>query len=82
MADGHFKMNVDVAINAKSCSVGVGAIIRNTKGEVIATLAKKVTGTLSAKTAEAKALVISLLWARDVGLNLQNLESDALICYS
>ncbi|PON81292.1 Ribonuclease H-like domain containing protein [Trema orientale] len=85
-------MNVDAAINAQSCSMGVGTIICNAKGEVMAILAKKVIGTLSAETAETKALAISLLWARDIGLNLQFLESDALtvvqalkngsICYS
>ncbi|PON74128.1 hypothetical protein PanWU01x14_053380 [Parasponia andersonii] len=80
-----YKMNVDTAINAQSRSVGVGAIIhsigailRNANGKIMAALAKKVTFTLLAKNVETKALVISLLWARDVGLNLQLLESDAL----
>ncbi|PON79569.1 Afadin/alpha-actinin-binding [Trema orientale] len=72
-------MNVDAAINAQSCSVGVGALILNANGEVMTTLAKKVTGTLSAKIVKVKAPTISLLWTRDVGLNLQFLESDALI---
>ena len=54
-------MNVDAAINTQTRSVGVGAIIRNAKSEVMAALAKKVTGTFSAKNVEAKALAISLL---------------------
>ncbi|PON80911.1 Ribonuclease H-like domain containing protein [Trema orientale] len=85
-------MNVDAVINAQSHSVGIGTVIGNAKGEVMAVLAKKVTGTLSANNAEVKALTISLLWARDVslnlqlsllrardvGLNLHSLESDTL----
>ncbi|POO04201.1 hypothetical protein TorRG33x02_005050, partial [Trema orientale] len=64
--------------HAQSCSVGLRAIIRNAKGEVMAILIKKVTGTLSAKNAKAKVLAISLVWARVVGLNLQFLESNIL----
>ncbi|PON59802.1 hypothetical protein PanWU01x14_156970 [Parasponia andersonii] len=65
-------------INTQSRSVGIGVIIGNANGEVMAELANKVTSILSAKSAEAKALAISLLWARDVGLYLQCLELDTL----
>ena len=57
--------------------MGVAAIIRNARGEVIATLAKKLDGLFTPKNVEAKALGLSFLGAID-GLNLQPLESDAL----
>ncbi|PON79890.1 Ribonuclease H-like domain containing protein [Trema orientale] len=77
-SQGCFKMNVDTALNEQTRAVGIGAIIGNDKGEVMATLAKKLDGFLSPKYAGAKAIGISLLWARDIGFNLQTLESDAL----
>ncbi|PON50688.1 Ribonuclease H [Parasponia andersonii] len=71
-------MNVDAAISQDAKSIGVGAIIRNSSGEVMAALAKWIDGCFSSKVTETKALGLSLLWAKDVGLNLQVVESDAL----
>ena len=69
-------MNIDATISVDDHSIGIGAAIRNSHGQVMAALAKKVNGAWSPKLVEAKALALSLLWA--ICLNLQIMESDAL----
>ena len=56
----------------------VGAVVRDSTGFVMAAMAKNFYGPSSPKLAEAKALCESLLWAKDVGLNLHIVESDTL----
>lgn len=58
--------------------MGIGAVIRDFEGFVMAALVKKLDGVFTAREAETKAITISLLWALDVGLNLWCVESDAL----
>lgn len=52
----------------------VGAIIHNASGDVMTDLAKKMDDLLSLTSSEAKAIVLSILWARNVNLNLHFLE--------
>ncbi|PON47543.1 Ribonuclease H-like domain containing protein [Trema orientale] len=78
-SNGCFKMNVDVVFNEQTRAIGICAIIRKNKGKVMAMLSEKLDGLLSLKHAKAKATGISLLWARDISLNLQSLESDAMV---
>ena len=68
----------DVAINVQTSTIGMGAIICNAKEKVMAVLAKKVQGYFTPRIAETKAIGVSLTWIKDVGLNLQLLDSDAL----
>ncbi|PON56783.1 Serine/threonine protein kinase [Trema orientale] len=77
-SNGDFKLNVYAAINKDMRTVGFGAIIRNSKGEVIAALSMKIVGTLSPEMAEAKVIKVALSWTRYVGINIQFLKSDAL----
>ena len=72
-------MNVDAALTVDARIMDIGAIIHNYRGEVKATLSKKIFGLFSPKVAETKSLGLSLVWARDsVSLNLQFVELDAL----
>ncbi|GMN49648.1 hypothetical protein TIFTF001_018812 [Ficus carica] len=59
--------------------IGVGAVVRDSTGFVMAAMAKNFHGPSSPKLAEAKALCESLLCAKDVGLNLHIVELDALL---
>ena len=38
----NYKVNVDGAVFSQSCQAGVGVVIRDYKGEVIATLSKQI----------------------------------------
>lgn len=58
--------------------MGVGAIIRNSNGQTMVALSKKVIGSLSPKGIEAKTLALSLSWAMDIGLPLHSIDTDAL----
>ncbi|PON56402.1 hypothetical protein TorRG33x02_296490 [Trema orientale] len=69
-SNGGFKLNVDAAINKDMRTMDFGAIIRDSKGEFIAALSKKIVGALSPEMAEAKAVGVALSWARYVGINL------------
>lgn len=59
--------------------IGVGAVVRDSTGFVMAAMAKNFHGPSSPKLAEAKALCENLLRAKDVGLNLHIVELDALL---
>ncbi|PON51624.1 hypothetical protein TorRG33x02_310880, partial [Trema orientale] len=45
----------------------------------MAALAKKLDGLLSPKHTEAEVIGMSILWAKDIGFNLQVLESDTRV---
>uniref|UniRef100_A0A803PAJ3 Reverse transcriptase n=1 Tax=Cannabis sativa TaxID=3483 RepID=A0A803PAJ3_CANSA len=72
------KINVDVAVNSAAKKLGVGAIVRDHGGQVIATLSKLVQGCFRSDEMEAKALFHSLNWALQHQINITNIETDAL----
>uniref|UniRef100_A0A803QMZ3 Reverse transcriptase domain-containing protein n=1 Tax=Cannabis sativa TaxID=3483 RepID=A0A803QMZ3_CANSA len=72
------KLNVDAALNQEQKILGVGAIIRNENGNVIAALSKPVQGCFRSDELEAKALFHSLNWARQLQLRITHVETDAL----
>ena len=63
-------MNVDAAINANTPVVGICAFIWNSHEEAKTTFSQKIIGFFLSKIAKAKALDLSLTWAKNVGLNL------------
>lgn len=73
-----YKMNVDAAVNVNNLKIGIGAVVRNYKGEVVAALSKPIQGCFKSDEMEAKALFHSLNWAINQGLQLDIIETDAL----
>ncbi|KAK2637132.1 hypothetical protein Ddye_031924 [Dipteronia dyeriana] len=69
-AEGLFKINTDAAINGSLGHVGIGIIIRDSAGHVMASS--------SPQSAEAVAILRGLQLARDSGLWPCSIESDAL----
>lgn len=73
---GRFKINTDTAIFA-SGGVGMGVIIRNSEGSIVAIASKRVSANWSPEVAEAMAGRFGLLVAKGQGLRNILLESDA-----
>uniref|UniRef100_A0A803PE40 Reverse transcriptase domain-containing protein n=1 Tax=Cannabis sativa TaxID=3483 RepID=A0A803PE40_CANSA len=72
------KLNVDAAVNPTSKVLGVGAIVRNYKGEVMAAMSKLVQGCFRSDEMEAKALFHALNWISQLPLSVTLVETDAL----
>uniref|UniRef100_A0A803PF09 RNase H type-1 domain-containing protein n=1 Tax=Cannabis sativa TaxID=3483 RepID=A0A803PF09_CANSA len=72
------KMNVDAAVNITDKKLGIGAVVRNNQGEVIAAFSKPSQGCFRSDEMEAKALFHSLIWATKHQLPLALVETDAL----
>uniref|UniRef100_A0A803Q8I6 Reverse transcriptase domain-containing protein n=1 Tax=Cannabis sativa TaxID=3483 RepID=A0A803Q8I6_CANSA len=72
------KINVDVVVNQERKVLGVGAIVRDHQGSVVAALSKPVQGCFRSDEMEAKALFHSLNWALQLQLQLTNVDTDAL----
>ena len=74
-----YKVNVDGAIFKHRKKAGIGMVIRDEFGEVIATLSKIVNAPLGVVEIEAKAMEAGVSFARDVGIREVVFESDSLI---
>ncbi|XP_065638811.1 uncharacterized protein LOC136071439 [Quercus suber] len=78
---GHYKVNVDRAVFSKRKQVGIGVIIRDSGGMVIAALSRKLAFPLGALETEAKAMEVGVQFALDVGVRDVTLEGDSIcIC--
>ncbi|XP_060972669.1 uncharacterized protein LOC133038517 [Cannabis sativa] len=73
-----FKLNIDAAVNSATKTLGVGAIVRDHYGQVIAVLSKPTQGCFRSDEMEAKALFHSLNWALQQQLHITNIKTDAL----
>uniref|UniRef100_A0A803Q6R6 Reverse transcriptase domain-containing protein n=1 Tax=Cannabis sativa TaxID=3483 RepID=A0A803Q6R6_CANSA len=73
-----FKMNVDAATNEEHKKLGIGALIRDHNGTVIAAFSKVVQGNFRSDEMEAKALFHALIWALQNQLSITHIETDAL----
>ncbi|XP_030948936.1 uncharacterized protein LOC115972837 [Quercus lobata] len=71
-----YKVNVDGAVFLAQKSTGVGVLIWDSYGQVIATLGKKINAFLGAMEVEGKAFDAGLEFARDVGVQDYILEGD------
>ena len=76
-----FKIKVDGAVFASQKAACLGAIIKDDRGRVEATMSKKVLVPLGALEAKAKAFESRLLLARDIGIQDVILEGDSLVIY-
>ena len=77
-SDQLYKVNVDVAVFKARNESGVGAIVRDANGLVVAALSKKIHAPLGPLEVEAKAFELGLEFAKDVGLQEFILEGDSL----
>ena len=76
-----FKVNVDGAVFSSQAAMGIGVIIRDEEGRVVAALSKKIMAPLGAVEAKAKAFEAGLLFAKDIGIQEFVLERDSTIIY-
>ena len=76
---GYFKVNVDGAIFAKSNQSGVGVIVRNEDGNVVAAMCRKLDLPLGVLETEAKALEMGVAFAEEVGLRDVVFEADSQV---
>ncbi|XP_062114250.1 uncharacterized protein LOC133825304 [Humulus lupulus] len=67
-ATGTYKLNSDAALDSKNCYMGIGAVMRDSTGVVIAALSKKIAGSYKPYEIEALALLHSLNWLLNQGL--------------
>ena len=76
-----YKVNVDGAVFTKRKQVGIGVVIRDSAGEVVAALSQKLARPLGALEIEAKAMEVAVQFALDVGVRDVTFEGDSLsIC--
>jgi ribonuclease HI len=74
-----FKVNWDVAFSQGDKQMGVGVIIRDWKGEVIAALSQPVMATYDPVSAESMAALRAVEFCSEVGINDFILEGDSLL---
>ncbi|KAL5782592.1 hypothetical protein ACOSP7_007621 [Xanthoceras sorbifolium] len=74
---GVLKINTDMAVRANDLSIGVGVVIRDCEGLLVAALAKRLVGRFSPEVGEFLALREGLLFAKSRGLVVRLAEVDA-----
>ena len=73
-----YKINADGAVFKEQRMAGVGILIRDAEGHLIGACSRKLDAPLGAVEAEAKAVELGLLFARDLSIQDFTLESDSL----
>uniref|UniRef100_A0A2N9H8G1 RNase H type-1 domain-containing protein n=1 Tax=Fagus sylvatica TaxID=28930 RepID=A0A2N9H8G1_FAGSY len=73
----YYKVNFDGAIFKESNAGGIGVVIRDNAGMVIATLSQKVHGTHTVEMIEALAAKRAIIFAKEVGVADVEFEGDA-----
>uniref|UniRef100_A0A803QIB1 Reverse transcriptase domain-containing protein n=1 Tax=Cannabis sativa TaxID=3483 RepID=A0A803QIB1_CANSA len=76
---GSLKMNVDATVDSTNNITGVGAVIRNSEGVVIAAFSKPLIGNFASHEMEAKVIFHNLIWASQLGIQFGHVETDALM---
>uniref|UniRef100_A0A803PBH6 RNase H type-1 domain-containing protein n=1 Tax=Cannabis sativa TaxID=3483 RepID=A0A803PBH6_CANSA len=76
---GMYKLNVDDALDVNNQMMGIGGVVRNSYGQVIAAISSPLKGNLTVKEIEAKAISYCLSWLKHINCPIHLLESDALI---
>ena len=74
-----YKINVDAAVFSNKKAVGIGVVVRDHEGSMLATLSKCIPLPLGPLAAEAKAMEEAAHLARDIGLQEVIFETDSSI---
>nr|XP_023899473.1 uncharacterized protein LOC112011331 [Quercus suber] len=72
-----YKINTDAAVFSASKSVGIGVVVRDHEGSVLAALSKRMPLPLGPLEAEAKAMHEAISFAKDIGLQDVIFETDS-----
>uniref|UniRef100_A0A803QEE6 RNase H type-1 domain-containing protein n=1 Tax=Cannabis sativa TaxID=3483 RepID=A0A803QEE6_CANSA len=75
----NLKLNVDAALDANRNIIGVGVVVRNSAGRVLAALAKLIIGNFASHEMEANVMFHSLNWVIQLQLPIGIVETDALL---
>ena len=73
-----YKINVDAAVFKDQKAAGVGVLIRDCNGQVIAALSKKINAPLGPVEVEAKVVEAGVQFTKDIGIQDIILEGDSL----
>ncbi|KAK0574278.1 hypothetical protein LWI29_020929 [Acer saccharum] len=73
---GKFKMNCAVSVNSRSKRIGIGVIVKDSDGEVLACYSQRVEANMSNKEANLIAILKGLHFGVDCGLSPQVIELD------
>jgi ribonuclease HI len=76
-SQGWYKANWDVAIDNLKGRVGLGVILRDERGQMLAAMSKTRIGTLEPSTGEAFVASSAVCFCRDIGVHRVVLEGDA-----
>ena len=76
---GRYKVNVDGAVFSRWKQAGVGVVVRDDAGHVIAALCRKLYTPLGPLVVEAKAIEIGVKFAKEVGVRDVIFEGDSLM---
>ncbi|XP_050264256.1 uncharacterized protein LOC126708511 [Quercus robur] len=77
-----YKVNVDGAVFKMQKTARVGVVIRDSHGQIVAALSKKINSPLGALEVEAKAFEARIRFAKDVGISDFTVEGDSLVVYN
>ncbi|KAK9985942.1 hypothetical protein SO802_030893 [Lithocarpus litseifolius] len=77
-----YKVNVDGAVFTRRRQTGIGVVIRDSAGEVVAALCKRLAVPLGALETEAKAMESGVRFAAEVGIRDVIFEGDSLTVYN
>ena len=79
---GRYKLNVDGAVFSQFKATGMGMVIRDDAGQVVAAMNKKISIPLGPLEAEAKAMEAAIQFAIDIGVREVTFETDSLLLYN
>nr|POF09573.1 hypothetical protein CFP56_41711 [Quercus suber] len=80
--EGRYKANVDGATFTNPRASGMGLVIRNNQGLVMAAMSRKITAPLSALSVEAKAMELAVEWTLEMGFREVTFETDSLCLHN
>ena len=72
-----FKMNVDAAVFSDLRAMGAGMVIRDSQGQVLAAICKRIPANLSALDAEAKSMEIAVHFVWEMGFREVYFKTDS-----